>query len=276
MAVTTLGELQEQIRNRYESLSKRLQQVSIYLIDNSHDVALDTLNITAQKANVPPSTLIRFASAFGFDGFNEMKLLFRNSLAEDTASYTDRARLFHEMNGTKEMSETPQEILQEFVRANTQAMQQLALRIEPEQLQKAVDLLQDAENIYIVGLRRSFSVAVYLAYAFSHLERNTFLIDGLGGMFNEQLNRLSARDTVISISFSPYAQETLNVSEAAAKSGARQIVITDSQLSPLASFSDVCFVVKEAQIDAFRSQSATQCLAQTLVVALAYQQSHRL
>jgi DNA-binding MurR/RpiR family transcriptional regulator len=47
-------------------------------------------------------------------------------------------------------------------------------------------------------------------------------------------------------------------------------VITDSQISPLATFSDLCFVVKEAQVDAFRSQSATLCLVQSLVVALAY------
>jgi DNA-binding MurR/RpiR family transcriptional regulator len=41
------------------------------------------------------------------------------------------------------------------------------------------------------------------------------------------------------------------VSETAASVGARQIVITDSQISPLATFSDLCFVVKEAQVDAF-------------------------
>lgn len=61
------------------------------------------------------------------------------------------------------------------------------------------------------------------------------------------------------------------VSETASGVGAQQIVITDSQISPLATFSDLCFVVKEAQVDAFRSQSATLCLVQSLVVALAHQ-----
>jgi DNA-binding MurR/RpiR family transcriptional regulator len=88
-------------------------------------------------------------------------------------------------------------------------------------------------------------------------------------MLREQISRIKARDIVVSISFSPYAEETVMVSETAA-SVARQIVITDSQISPLATFSDLCFVVKEAQVDAFRSQSATLCLVQSLVVALAY------
>lgn len=89
-------------------------------------------------------------------------------------------------------------------------------------------------------------------------------------MLREQINRIKANDIVVSISFSPYAEETVMVSETAANAGARQIVITDSQISPLATFSDLCFVVKEAQVDAFRSQSATLCLVQSLVVALAY------
>ena len=50
----------------------------------------------AQQADVPPSTLIRFANAFGFSGFNEMKQMFKQHLMEETANYTERARLFRQ------------------------------------------------------------------------------------------------------------------------------------------------------------------------------------
>lgn len=271
---TSLRELQEQIRARYDSLSKRLQQVARYVLDNTNSVAFDTVAVIAEQADVPPSTLIRFANAFDFSGFNEMKQLFRMNLVEETASYTDRARLFREMEDR--VPERPQDILHEFARSNAQAMQQLAARTQPDDLEKAVDLLAQADTIYIVGLRRSFSVATYLCYALSHLESRPVLVNGLGGMFREQLCRLSDKDIVVSISFSPYAQETVMVSEMAANAGARQIVITDSQLSPLATLSDLCFVVKEAQVDAFRSQSATLCLVQSLMVSLAYRQGNGL
>ncbi|UIN02610.1 MurR/RpiR family transcriptional regulator [Yersinia ruckeri] len=267
----SLNELQQQIRDRYDGLSKRLQQVSRYVLDNTNSVAFDTVAMLAEQANVPPSTLIRFANTFDFRGFNEMKQLFRMNLVEETASYSDRVRLFREID-SEAVLDTPQDILHEFARSNVQALQQLAARTEPEMLQHAVDLLAQAETIYIVGLRRSFSVAAYLSYALSHLACRPVLLDGLGGMLREQVNRVKAHDIVVSISFSPYAEETLMVSEMTAKSGARQIVITDSQISPLATFSELCFVVKEAQVDAFRSQSATLCLVQSLVVALAYRQ----
>ncbi|MGF1689410.1 MurR/RpiR family transcriptional regulator [Photobacterium japonica] len=267
---TSLTELHEQIRTRYGDLSKRLQQVAHYVLDNTHSVAFDTVAVIASQADVPPSTLIRFASAFGFSGFNDMKQLFRQNLVEETSSYTDRARLFKSLDSESLPPETPAQILQAFAHANAQAMAHLAAQTPESKLDAAVDLLSQADNIYLIGLRRSFSVASYLTYALRHLERRAFLIDGLGGMFKEQLSMIGPNDVVVSISFSPYAEETVNLSDIAARAGAKQIVITDSAISPLATFSEVCFVVKEAQVDAFRSQSASLCLVQTLAVSLAY------
>lgn len=268
----SLTELQEQIREKYDGLSKRLQQVAGYVLDNNNSVAFDTVAVIAQHAEVPPSTLIRFANAFGFSGFNEMKQLFRQNLLEETANYTDRIRLLKELDDDAAPPEQPIDILQAFSRANAQAMQQLAAQTEPEKLDTAVNILSQAENIYLIGLGRSFSVASYLTYALRHLNRRAFLIDGLGGMFKEQISMIGPKDAVIAVSFSPYAKETVMLSEVAAQTGTKQVIMTDSQISPLASFSDVCFVVKEAQVDAFRSQAASLCLAQTLAVSLAFRQ----
>ncbi|MFT6141839.1 MAG: DNA-binding MurR/RpiR family transcriptional regulator, partial [Psychromonas sp.] len=239
---TTLTELQDQIRARYGDLSKRLQQVACYVLDNNNSLAFDTIAVIASQADVPPSTLIRFAKAFEFTGFNEMKQLFRKNLVEETVSYTDRARLFQDLESNQKIRKKPSHILQEFARVNSQAMNQLAIQTPENKLEAAIDILSKAENIYLIGLRRSFSIASYLTYALRHLERRAFLIDGLGGMFKEQLSMVGPNDAVLSISFSPYAEETVTLSEAASQAGAKQIVITDSQISPLATYSDVCFV----------------------------------
>ncbi|EBL2857314.1 myo-inositol utilization transcriptional regulator IolR [Salmonella enterica] len=260
---TQLSLLQDDIRSRYDSLSKRLKQVAQYILDNSNSVAFDTVASIAQHADVPPSTLIRFANAFGFSGFNEMKQVFRQHLMEETVSYTERARLFRQKNADEgePTPEKPGEILKLFSMVNAQVLQQLPVQIKNEQLDAAVNLLAKADNIYVIGLRRSFSVASYLTYALRHLERRAFLIDGIGGMFSEQLSMVSPDDVVIAISYSPYAQEVVELVELGAKRGAHHIAITDSQVSPLAAFSEVCFVVREAQVDGFRSQVASMCLA---------------
>ena len=271
---TQLTILQDEIRRRYDTLSKRLKQVARYILDNSNSVAFDTVASIAQQADVPPSTLIRFANAFGFSGFNEMKQMFKQHLMEETANYTERARLFRQTTTDDATPpETPTEILNMFTMVNTQALQQLAMQTSGDDLQRAVALLAEAENIYVIGLCRSFSVASYLTYALRHLDRKAFLIDGLGGMFTEQLSLVGPKDVVVAVSFSPYAREVVELVELGAQRKARQIAITDSQVSPLAAFSDVCFVVREAQVDGFRSQVASLCLAQTLAVSLALNSS---
>ena len=92
-----LTNLQTEIQTRYDSLSKRLKQVAKYILDNSDSIVFDTVAVIAEKADVPPSTLIRFASEFGFSGFNEMKQIFRENLMEKTTNYTERLQLSHKI-----------------------------------------------------------------------------------------------------------------------------------------------------------------------------------
>ena len=255
-----LSNLQDEIRQRYDSLSKRLKQVAQYVLDNNNSIVFDTVATIAERADVPPSTLIRFANAFGFDGFNEMKQIFRENLMEETSNYTERLQLSRKL-AENEPPETSRDILNIFAQANSQALQKLAAQTSTQQLKQAVDILKNANNIFIIGLKRSFSIACYL-------DCRSFVINGLGGMFDEQLNQVKKGDAVVAISFSPYAQETLNIMNVTAQKGIKQIAITDSQISPLLMFSDVSFVIKEAQVKGFRSQCASMTLVQTLAIAL--------
>ncbi len=262
-----LTNLQDEIRQRYDSLSKRLKQVAQYVLDNNNSIVFDTVATIAERANVPPSTLIRFANAFGFAGFNEMKQIFRENLMEETSNYTERLQLSRRLD-EHEQQETSGDILSIFAQANSQALQKLAAQTSEVQLKQAVDILNNANNIFIIGLKRSFSIACYLDYALHHLDCRSFVINGLGGMFDEQLSQVKKGDAVVAISFSPYAQETLNIMNITAQKGIKQIAITDSQISPLLAFSDVSFVIKEAQVKGFRSQCASMTLVQTLAIAL--------
>ncbi|PJG84048.1 MurR/RpiR family transcriptional regulator [Caviibacterium pharyngocola] len=270
-----LVNLQNEIRLRYGSLSKRLKQVAQYVLDNHNSVVFDTVATISERAEVPPSTLIRFANAFGFSGFNEMKQIFRENLIEETVSYTERLQVFRQLEPEQSGQDRPKDILNIFAQANTQSLQQLSNQTSSEQLKSAVEILNDAQNIFIIGLKRSFSVACYLDYALHHLDCRSFVINGLGGMFDEQLNQVKSGDVIVAISFSPYAKETLEIMSATSKKDVKHIAITDSQISPLIAFSDVSFVIKEAQVSGFRSQCATMTLVQTLAIALGLEKEKR-
>jgi len=266
--LSSLAHLQEEIRERYDSLSKRLKQVAKYVLDNEQSIIFDTVATIAEQANVPPSTLIRFSNAFGFSGFNEMKQIFRQNLMENTPSYTERLQISRKLLNEAPDEESAVNILSVFSQANALALQQFPSQVEQSELEKAVDILNKANNIFIVGLKRSFSVACYLDYALHHLDCRSFIINGIGGMFDEQLNQVHENDVIVAISFSPYAKETIDILNITAQRGIKQIAITDSQISPLLSFSDASFVIKEAQVKGFRSQCLTMTLVQTLAIAL--------
>ncbi|MBV7387927.1 MurR/RpiR family transcriptional regulator [Pasteurellaceae bacterium TAE3-ERU1] len=272
-----LVQLEQSIRERYEKLSKRLKQVAKYILDNPNSVVFDTVAVISERAQVPPSTLIRFANAFGYGGFNEMKAIFRNNLIEETVNYSERVQLVDKIDPENTLDSSPKNLLGVFAKANTQALIQLESETSDTLLKSAVELIDKANNIYIIGMKRSFSIASYLKYALNHLNCRAYIIDGFGGMFEEQLNLIKPGDAVIAISFSPYAKETLSaIADEARYCKVGKIAMTDSQISPLVDFADIAFVVKEAQVSGFRSQCATMTLAQTLAIALAFKRNRKM
>lgn len=267
---TNLNELQEQVRSRYNGLSKRLQQVAHYLLDNKNSVAFDTIAILADKANVPPSTLIRFANAFHFNGFNEMKQLFQHHLMNEMVNENENLTYKQKYKEEPPNLNEPAYILQEFAQANSHSLQQLANQTHREMLNKTLQLLEHAETIYICGFHHSFSAASYFFHALSHIPCETVFVNSLGGMYKEQLRNITHRDVLFGIHFHPYSDEMQKMCEMATYKEAKQIIVTDSPISPLASLSDVCLTVKEAQIKTFRSQTSTMCLLQAISVAFAF------
>jgi DNA-binding MurR/RpiR family transcriptional regulator len=250
---------------QHAGLPKRLRQIAEFAIDYPDEMALETVAEISRRAKVQPSSLVRFAKHFGFDGFSDMQRIFQLRLVGRSGSYAERIR---EAQSGREGDGSPLIVLDELIAAITASLQELRKDVRPADLERAVDLLAEAQIIGLVAQRRSFPVAAYLAYALSHLERRAVLIDGLGGLAAEQTRLIEGGSAVIAVSFSPYATETLAVIDQARSQGAKIIAITDTALSPLISRADVHFEIREAQIRGIRSVAAVNCLAVSLIVAL--------
>ncbi|MBB3190295.1 MurR/RpiR family transcriptional regulator [Halomonas cerina] len=261
--------LEERITADYPSLSRRLQQTARFLLDHPQEVAFATVAKLAEQAGVTPSTLIRFANSFGFSGFSEMQQLFRARLVDELPNYNERIHAVRTATG-----ETPDstQLLWEFAEANREVLDQLPSRIDPRSLERVLDIFEQAHAIHVMGARRSFVVASYMTYALHHIDKRTFLVNGLGGMYGEQVRAIGSRDALLVVSFSPYAQESRDVADEASKRGIPLVVITDSNLSPLARQADVSLVVHEAEVKSFRGLTSSLCLTQTLAIALGVRQ----
>jgi len=265
---STWAEAQEVIKQRYPSLSKRLQQVAAYILEHPQVVAFETIAVIAEDIKVPPSTLIRFASAIGLSGFNDLKSIVKEDFLEHTVNYSNRIQLMRSQNDWHS-----DDMLTRFARANREALRHLEETTSKEDINKAVDMLNKARHIFILGNGRAHTVATYLHYTLNHIDKKVFLINGTGNMFREQMSNVERGDLLFAISYTPYSSNTCELSAQAANRGVTVLSITDSPVSPLATTSQLAFVIHEARVDAFRSLSGSLLIAQILAISLADYQS---
>ena len=273
---TTAEELRAAILERYDSLSKRLQQIARYVLDEPNELALETLAVIAERSGVQPSAIVRFAKGFGFDGASQMQRLFRDGLLSGHAAlgYSERVRNFSRAVDSSGASGGA-ELLSEFVEGNTMALQNLPQTVSDADLTAAVRLLEAAEAVYVVGFRRAFPVSSYLAYSLSQAGKRVVFVDGVAGLARQQVQMLTPKDLLIAVSYHPYADETVHAVETAAARGAPVLSISDSLVSPIAKPATMTLQVRESEIRAFRSLSASMCLAQALVIGFAFEASRK-
>ncbi len=263
----TYESLKQEIAERHDQLPKRLLQIAEFTMEQPDFVALETVANIADKAKVQPSSLIRFAKLFGFDGFSDMQQVFRSRLIDRVVSYGERIRA---AESDDVVSASSSGVLAQLISADSASLDRLGRDVPAADLERVADMLANARIVGVTAQRRSFPVAAYLSYALSHLGQRAVLLDSIGGMSGEQARLLSGDDALIAISFTPYAAETLSVVGQAKAQGAKIIAITDKGLSPLVSLADIRFEVEEAQIKGIRSLTATTCLAVALVLALGH------
>ena len=264
--------LRSVILERKGELPKRLTQVAAYALDHPDEIAFGTAASIAVSAQVQPSTLVRFAQHFGFDGFSGLQLLFRARLKERTSSYEERLRAL-EQDGAQLAEST--NIFNGFAAAAHRSIDTLSAAIDPAAFERAVDILAAADTIYLIAKRRSYPISSYMAYAFGKLKVKCQLVGTAAGIDDDLLAMASPRDAAFAISFSPYASESAQQARAMAQRGIPVVSLTDSAFSPLAECSREWFEVVEADHAGFRSLSASMALAMALTVSIAEKRRQR-
>ena len=268
----SVDEFKSQILTQHDGLSKRLQQIAKYVIDAPNDFALETVAVLADRCGVQPSTIVRFAKSFGFNGASQMQRLFRDDLlaGNSTLGYAERIRQFNDNTGKAEVA-APMQLLSEFIESNMLALGQLREDISPSELARASKIIGSADIVYVVGFGRAFPVASYVAYALHRANKKAIFIDGTGGFNPAQLKAVTKKDAVLAISFQPYSSETIEAVSIAAENNCKVVTISDSQINPLSSQADVSLKVQDGEVRQFRSLSVSMCLAQALIIGCVFQ-----
>lgn len=284
--------LRAEIERRQPDLPKRLGQLASYALDHPDKITFGTVASISADTNVPPSTIVRFAQSFGFDGFLGLQRLFRDRLRSRSTEYVDRmTQQFRDRareHGLKRLprsamagpgdlmlpagaplsDERMSELFDGFLASAEESIERARQSISAETFRSAVDVLSGADTIYLIAKRRSFPISSYMAYAFGKLGVRYQLVSTQMGLDAESLAFAGPRDAAFAASFSPYTSETVLQARAIAGRGVPLVSMTDSTFSPLVEISKVWLEVAEVDFAGFRLLSASMALVMALTVAV--------
>lgn len=258
--------LRAAIWERRDSLPKRIRQIAVYALDHPDEMAFRTVASLAEASEVQPSTLVRFAQFFGYDGFSSLQQVFRLRLKSRVPSYEDRLRKL----AAEDVAQSGMRgLLEGAIDAAHRSLETLRLAADTARLEKATAILANARTIYVIAKRRSYPIGSYMAYAFGKLRIRCVLVGSAAGIDDDILALADQNDAAFAVSFSPYAPETAAQVAALAERAVPIVSLTDSAFSPLAASSTLWFELAEADHAGFRSLSASMAFAMALTVAVA-------
>lgn len=261
--------IETRIQEIRPNLPKRLAQCADYVAANTDNIALGKVADLSAAAGVAPSAMMRFCQALGFGGFSDMQKLYREAMSQQLPNYADRLQNLRDTGAG-----SPSALLAEFVDAGSKSLEKLISTVEPRDLDLAVAQLAAAQTIHVIGMRRAFPVASYMAYAFEKMEISTIWHGATGKL--GFANALRPGDAVIGVTFAPYSSETLDFAKAARQRDLPVVMITDRKSELLDGHDFVPILVSEVDFGAFRSLSATLTAAISLAVAVGARKKRQL
>lgn len=247
-------------------LSKGQKRIAAYILSNYDKAAFMTASKLGKLVGVSESTVVRFASQLGYDGYPAMQ----RALQEIVRSKLTSIQRIQASNDTLFSADVVASVLHRDMDTIRQAIE----GIDRSAFEMVVDKLMSARHIYILGVRSSSFLAGYLHF-YLHLifENVTLVTTNSAGDILESILRIGPGDVLVGISFPRYSQSTVKGVRYAHDRGADVVSITDSELSPLYPLSSVALMARSDMISFVDSLVAPFSLLNALIVAAGHRKN---
>ncbi|MFO7245288.1 MAG: MurR/RpiR family transcriptional regulator [Thermaerobacter sp.] len=246
---------------RYEQLSGAHRRIAEYILANANRAAFMTAARVGRAVGVSESTVVRFAAALGYPGYRHLQRALQEGVrAQLTAA--ERLEL------TEADEDAPEGVLERVLRTDMDNIRATLQDLQPEAFRRALDIIERATRVFVVGQRSAAAVSYYLSFYLSYLRPHVIPLDDASIMF-ERLVDLGGSDAVVAVSFPRYSRLTYDVLKLARDRGAARVAITDSVVSPMARIADVSLTAHTPMVSFADSLVAPLSVANALITALA-------
>lgn len=144
------------INQKYSGMSKGHKKIASYIMEHYDQAAFMTAARLGEELQVSESTVVRFAAGIGYEGYPSMQA----ALASWVKSKLNTVGQVGARYGRSTQSEVLSSVLQSDMENIRCTMEEL----DTAAFQTAVDIILEARNIYVVGIRSCAPLAEFLSF----------------------------------------------------------------------------------------------------------------
>lgn len=250
------------LQEKAPTFSKGQRRIARYITESYDKAAFMTANRLGKNVGVSESTVVRFAVELGYDGYPSMQKAMQEMVLNRLTS-VQRIGVANDRIGD-------QDVVSMVIQSDCDKLRQTAETVSRDDFRAAVKAIQNARNVYIMGVRSAAPLANFLGYYLNYMFDNVHIIttSGASEMF-EKLVNINEKDAVIAFSFPRYSTATIKGTQYCRTTGATVIGVTDSKFSPLGQNCDYVLVAKSDMVSLVDSLVAPLSVVNALIVALA-------
>ena len=217
------------IQSQYSTLSKVGKRIADYILADPVHITSISIQQMAAELDIAESSIIRFCKIVGCAGFSEVKLLL--------AKYSPKSvrTIFEDLSETDSISTISESVFSRNIDTLERALQLLDF----EKIEQAVGVLSRAENILILGVGASGTIAEDFYIRLMRIGiRAVALTDS--HLMQIQASQCGPDTAVIAISHTGKTREIVSAVRTARECGAPTIGITGYPDTSLKEVSDIC------------------------------------
>ena len=252
-------EMIDRLNLRGKALSKGHRRIAEYIAQHYEKAVFMTAAALGAECGVSESTVVRFASAMGYEGYPEL----REALSGLVRQRLTSEQRFAITSGLKEHA-----VLETVLRNDEQNIRKTIEGISQEQFDDVVERLLGARRIYVMGLRSAAPLAQFMYHYLHQIMDDVVLVSNTTGDVFEEIARISEKDVLVGISFPRYSTRTLECMRFARQNGAQVVGLTDGDMSPLREVADVCLCASTDMASFVDSLAAPLSVINALVVSV--------
>ena len=216
---TSIAKIKEHLVEGYNNYPKEVQKAAKYLMSNTFEIPVYSLRKISKKAEVSPSTLIRLVRMLGFERYDDFKNVYIEEAKNSVSHFTLNAQKIQKQKTDKS-----------FVKFEKFALKAIDSTLNDEiydKIDPLINLILGAKNIYIVGMRSTFSLAFYLHYLLHMMLPNVILIRDQEGMLMSEITHMNNQDLVFVFGITPLSSSSIFTIKQIVTKDPKTVVLTD-------------------------------------------------